>query len=317
MKKDMTGAKHLQMSSQRNPFSEPSPGFARMTHPVFRFAPSPNGHLHLGHALSALMNFDMARAAGGRFLLRVEDIDAARCRPDYEQSIYNDLAWLGITWEQPVRRQSEHFDDYRAALARLDALGLVYPSFESRGDIARLVAERETHAPWPRDPDGAPLYPGDARMLAPSERKRRMESGAPYALRLDMAAAVARTGALTWSETGSESKTGSVAAAPQAWGDVVLARKEAPTSYHLAVVVDDARQGVTHVVRGQDLFRSTSVHRMLQALLGLPPPSYHHHRLILDAEGKKLSKSTRATALRSLRESGATAADIRRMVGLA
>ena len=288
-----------------------------MTTPVFRFAPSPNGHLHLGHALSALSNFDLARAAGGRFLLRIEDIDAARCRPDYERAIYDDLAWLGITWEEPVRRQSAHFDDYRAALARLDALGLVYPSFESRGEIARLVAERETHASWPRDPDGAPLYPGDALSLAPAERRRRMETGVPYALRLDMAAAIARTGALTWSETGADSKSGSVTAAPQMWGDVVLARKDMPTSYHLAVVVDDARQGVTHVVRGQDLFWSTSVHRVLQALLGLPAPNYHHHRLILDAEGKKLSKSTRATALRALRESGATADDIRRMVGLA
>jgi glutamyl-Q tRNA(Asp) synthetase len=288
-----------------------------MIPPVFRFAPSPNGHLHLGHALSALSNFDLARAAGGRFLLRIEDIDAARCRPDYERAIYDDLAWLGITWEEPVRRQSAHFDDYRAALARLDALGLVYPSFESRGEIARLVAERETHASWPRDPDGAPLYPGDALSLAPAERRRRMATGVPYALRLDMAAAIARTGALTWSETGVDSKSGSVTAAPQMWGDVVLARKDTPTSYHLAVVVDDARQGVTHVVRGQDLFWSTSVHRVLQALLGLPAPNYHHHRLILDAEGKKLSKSTRATALRALRESGATADDIRRMVGLA
>jgi glutamyl-Q tRNA(Asp) synthetase len=288
-----------------------------MTSPVFRFAPSPNGYLHLGHALSALRNFDLARAAGGRFLLRIEDIDAARCRPDYEQAIYDDLAWLGITWEQPVRRQSAHFDEYGAALARLDAMGLVYPSFESRGEIARLVAARETRAPWPRDPDGAPLYPGDARALPPSERRRRMEAGDPYALRLDMAAAIARTGALSWGETGAESEAGSVAAAPQMWGDVVLARKETPTSYHLAVVVDDARQGVTHVVRGQDLFWSTSVHRVLQALLDLPAPSYHHHRLILDAEGKKLSKSTRATALRALREGGATAADIRRMVGLA
>ena len=288
-----------------------------MTSPVFRFAPSPNGYLHLGHALSALRNFDLARAAGGRFLLRIEDIDAARCRPDYEQAIYDDLAWLGITWEQPVRRQSAHFDEYGAALARLDAMGLVYPSFESRGEIARLVAARAAPAPWPRDPDGAPLYPGDARALPPSERRRRMEAGDPYALRLDMAAALARTGALSWSETGAESEAGSVAAAPQMWGDVVLARKETPTSYHLAVVVDDARQGVTHVVRGQDLFWSTSVHRVLQALLDLPAPSYHHHRLILDAEGKKLSKSTRATALRALRESGATAADIRRMVGLA
>jgi glutamyl-Q tRNA(Asp) synthetase len=286
-----------------------------MTTPVFRFAPSPNGYLHLGHALSALVNFDMARAAGGRFLLRIEDIDAARCRPHYEQAIYEDLAWLGITWEEPVRRQSAHLDDYRAALGRLD--GLLYPSFETRGEIARLVAERERHAPWPRDPDGAPLYPGDARSLAAAERRRRMEAGEPYALRLDMAAALARTGALSWIEIDCGGKTTPVAASPQMWGDVVLARKETPTSYHLSVVIDDAEQGVTHVVRGQDLFAATSVHRVLQALFALAAPIYHHHRLILDADGQKLSKSTRATALRALRETGASSADIRRMVGLA
>jgi glutamyl-Q tRNA(Asp) synthetase len=286
-----------------------------MTTPVFRFAPSPNGYLHLGHALSALVNFDMARAAGGRFLLRIEDIDAARCRPHYEQAIYEDLAWLGITWEKPVRRQSAHLDDYRAALGRLD--GLLYPSFETRGEIARLVAERERRAPWPRDPDGAPLYPGDARSLPAVEGRRRVEAGEPYALRLDMAAALARTGALSWIEIDCGGKTTSVAASPQMWGDVVLARKETPTSYHLSVVIDDAEQGVTHVVRGQDLFAATSVHRVLQALFALAAPIYHHHRLILDAHGQKLSKSTRATALRALRETGASSADIRRMVGLA
>jgi glutamyl-Q tRNA(Asp) synthetase len=286
-----------------------------MTTPVFRFAPSPNGYLHLGHALSALVNFDMARAAGGRFLLRIEDIDAARCRPHYEQAIYEDLAWLGITWEEPVRRQSAHLDDYRAALGRLD--GLLYPSFETRGEIARLVAERERHAPWPRDPDGAPLYPGDARSLPAVERRRRMETGEPYALRLDMKAALARTGALSWIEIACGGKTTPVAASPQMWGDVVLARKETPTSYHLSVVIDDAEQGVTHVVRGQDLFAATSVHRVLQALFALAAPIYHHHRLILDADGQKLSKSTRATALRALRETGVSSADIRRMVGLA
>ena len=286
-----------------------------MTTPVFRFAPSPNGYLHLGHAFSALINFDMARATGGRFLLRIEDIDAARCRPVYEQAIYQDLAWLGITWEQPVRRQSAQLDGYRAALTRLE--GLLYASFETRGEIARLVADRERHAPWPRDPDGAPLYPGDARSLSAAERLRRIEAGEPYALRLDMAAALARTGALTWIESDCGGKTTSVAARPQMWGDVVLARKETPTSYHLSVVIDDAEQGVTHVVRGQDLFAATAVHRVLQALLALPAPVYHHHRLILDAHGQKLSKSTRATALRALRENGATSADIRRMVGLA
>src|SRR5262249_49266643 len=218
-----------------------------MATPVFRFAPSPNGYLHLGHALSALINRDMARAAGGRLLLRIEDIDATRCRPEYEAAIYDDLAWLGIAWETPVRRQSEHLADYRAALGKLEALGLVYPSFESRAEIARLVAEREAHGPWPRDPDGAPLYPGTAKALAADERARRIAAGEPYALRLDMDAATKLVGPLTWIETGSEA--GIIAAQPHAWGDVVLARKETPTSYHLSVVVDDALQGITHVVR--------------------------------------------------------------------
>jgi glutamyl-Q tRNA(Asp) synthetase len=289
-----------------------------MATPVFRFAPSPNGYLHLGHALSALLNFDMARAAGGRLLLRIEDIDESRCRPEYEQAIYDDLAWLGIAWEQPVRRQSQHIDDYRAALARFESQGLLYPSFESRAEIAALVVERERNGAWPRDPDGAPLYLGDAKALAPAERERRIAAGERYALRLDMAAAIARVGALAWTETGQgrSGEAGVVPADPGAWGDVVLARKETPTSYHLAVVVDDAIQGVTDVVRGQDLFHATSVHRLLQSLLGLPAPSYHHHRLLLDADGKKLSKSTRATGLRELRGQGAMPEDIRRMVGL-
>lgn len=280
--------------------------------PVFRFAPSPNGYLHLGHALSALLNAEAARAAGGRLLLRIEDIDLARCRPEFEAAIYEDLAWLGIGWEQPVRRQSEHFDDYRAALARLEAMGLVYPTFESRAGIAALVAERERQGPWPRDPDGAPLYPGAARDIAPDERSRRIAAGESYALRLDMAKAVRRAGALAWDEAGR----GTVAADPSAWGDIILARKDTPASYHLAVTVDDALQGVTDVVRGEDLFPSTSVHRLLQSLLGLPAPRYRHHRLILGRDGRKLSKSTAATALRQLRAEGLTPADIRRMVGL-
>jgi glutamyl-Q tRNA(Asp) synthetase len=285
---------------------------------VLRFAPSPNGYLHLGHAYSALVNHDMARAAGGRLLLRLEDIDAARCRPDYDAAIYEDLEWLGIAWEQGVRRQSEHFDDYQAALAKLESERLIYPSFESRSEIKALVAERERQGPWPRDPDGVPLYPGRARQLSRAEGERRRKAGEPFALRLAMDAAVARAGVLTWTETGTgpQGQSGRVTAAPQMWGDVVLARKEAPTSYHLAVVVDDALQGVTDVVRGQDLFWSTGIHRLLQALLGLPEPSYHHHRLILDAGGRKLSKSTLATSLRELRAGGTTAADVRRMVGL-
>jgi glutamyl-Q tRNA(Asp) synthetase len=288
--------------------------------PVFRFAPSPNGYLHLGHALSALLNADRGRATGGTLLLRIEDIDATRCRPEYEAAIYEDLAWLGIEWQQPVRRQSEHLHDYRAALARLEGMGLIYPSFESRAEIARLVAARGED--WPRDPDGAPLYPGDAKSMPLAERVRRIAGGEPYALRLDMAAALERTGPLTWTETGEgpAGEIGVVAAAPSAnpaiWGDVILARKETPTSYHLAVVVDDAAQGVTDVVRGRDLFHATAVHRLLQALLDLPQPRYHHHRLILDGDGRKLSKSSAATGLRELRAQGVTAADIRRRAGL-
>jgi glutamyl-Q tRNA(Asp) synthetase len=285
--------------------------------PVFRFAPSPNGYLHLGHAFSALLNDDFARQSGGRLLLRIEDIDPARCRPEFEAAIYEDLAWLGIVWEQPVRRQSEHFAFYGHALEKLVAQGLVYPSFESRAEIAKLVTQRD--GPWPRDPDGAPLYPGTAKSLLPGERTRLLESGVPYAMRLDMAAARARAGDSTWTEQGEgpAGETGAVAARPQAWGDVILARKETPTSYHLSVVVDDALQGVTDVVRGQDLFWSTSVHRLLQQLLGLPQPAYRHHRLVLDGAGGKLSKSTAATGLRELRAAGATPADIRRLAGLA
>jgi glutamyl-Q tRNA(Asp) synthetase len=271
-----------------------------MMQPVFRFAPSPNGYLHLGHALSALMNFEMARALGGRMLLRIEDIDPTRCRPEYEAAIYEDLAWLGISWEQPVLRQSDQFDRYRAALALLERDGLIYPAFESRAEIARLVAAREAGVvPWPRDPDGAPLYPGEL-----------------YALRLDMAAACARAGQFSWVEIDDDGAQHTVSCAPLDWGDVILGRKETPTSYHLSVVVDDALQGVTHVVRGLDLAPATGVHRVLQTLLGFPTPVYRHHRLILGPDGQKLAKSTGATALRALRGEGLTAANIRRLVGM-
>ena len=289
-----------------------------MPPPVFRFAPSPNGYLHLGHAFSALLNLDLARQTGGRLLLRIEDIDLTRCKPEFETAIYDDLTWLGIAWDEPVRRQSEHLADYREALEKLSAQNLVFPSFETRGEIAKLVAQREASGRWPRDPDGAPLYPGTAKLLSSDERARLLGSDAPYALRLDMAAACARAGDLFWAEHGEgpDGEIGAVAARPEAWGDVVLARKETPTSYHLSVVVDDALQGVTEVVRGQDLFWSTSVHRLLQQLLGLPQPAYRHHRLILDAAGGKLSKSTEATGLRELRAGGARPADIRGLVGL-
>ncbi|MBR1121497.1 tRNA glutamyl-Q(34) synthetase GluQRS [Bradyrhizobium lablabi] len=289
-----------------------------MPPPVFRFAPSPNGYLHLGHAYSALLNFELARQSGGRFLLRIEDIDAARCRPEFEAAIYEDLAWLGISWETPVRRQSEHLAAYHEAIGKLSAQGLIYPSFESRAEIAREVSQRETGGPWPRDPDGAPLYPGMAKSLSADERQRLAKSGAPFALRLDMASALARAGELSWVERGegAAGETGRVAARPESWGDVILARKETPTSYHLSVVIDDALQGITDVVRGRDLYWSTSVHRLLQALLGIPEPVYRHHRLLLDDSGHKLSKSTRSTGLRELRADGVTPADIRRLVGL-
>jgi glutamyl-Q tRNA(Asp) synthetase len=285
--------------------------------PVFRFAPSPNGYLHLGHAYSALLNSDFARQEGGRLLLRIEDIDTARCRPEFEAAIFEDLAWLGLIWEGPLRRQSEHIGEYRDALDKLAAQGLIYPSFESRAEIAKLVAEREAQAPWPRDPDGAPLYPGAANSLSSAARERLLRSGAPYALRLDMARACARAGEIDWTEHAGDGdgKTDVVAARPEAWGDIVLARKETPTSYHLSVVIDDALQGVTQVVRGLDLFWSTSVHRLLQELLGLPRPTYRHHRLILDDSGQKLSKSTRATGLRELRALGVTPVEIRSLVG--
>jgi glutamyl-Q tRNA(Asp) synthetase len=284
---------------------------------VFRFAPSPNGLLHLGHAYSALVNFDLARSGGGRLLLRIEDIDTTRCRPEFEVAILEDLAWLGIEWELPVRRQSEHFPLYRAAVQRLADQGLVYPAFESRAEIMRLVAQRDADGVWPRDPDGVPVYPGPMKSHAAEERARLIESGAPYALRLDMAAAYRRAGDLSWTEHGAGpgGETGTVQARPAAWGDVVLARKETPTSYHLSVVVDDALQGVTDVVRGQDLFWSTSVHRLLQRLLDLPQPVYRHHRLVLGSGGQKLAKSTKSTGLRELRARGLTPADIRRLAG--
>jgi len=285
-----------------------------MSVPVFRFAPSPNGFLHLGHALSALTNFDMARAAHGRLLLRIEDIDQTRCRPEFEAAIFDDLAWLGVRWDGTVRRQSEHSADYRRVIDRLGAEDLLYPSFETRSDLARLLAHRQAGAPWPRDPDGTPLAPGRHQPWPPPSTGPA--AGRPAALRLDMEQAIARTGSLTWSETGAgpNGETGMIAAQPRLWGDVVLSRKHLPTSYHVAVVVDDALQGVTHVVRGRDLFWATSIHRLLQAMLGLHAPTYHHHRLVLDAAGRKLSKSTRATALRALRAQGVTPDDIRRLI---
>lgn len=286
--------------------------------PVFRFAPSPNGRLHLGHALSALLNADMASATEGRLLLRIEDIDQTRCTPALEQAIYDDLEWLGLDWERPVRRQSEHFDTYRAALDRLMAEGLVYPAFMTRGEVKAWVAqwERDNNRPWPRDPDGAPLYPPLDRQRSQAERDELIASGIRHAFRLDMGKAVTRLAApLSFTETG-DGETGTIPADPARWGDAVLSRSDAPSSYHLSVTVDDAAQGVTHVVRGLDLFAATGLHRLLQHLLGLPQPLYHHHRLILGADGRKLSKSEGSTALAVLRAEGAGPSDIRTLVGL-
>jgi glutamyl-Q tRNA(Asp) synthetase len=285
--------------------------------PVFRFAPSPNGALHLGHARSALLNADMAEAVGGRLLLRMEDIDQPRCSQAFEDAIGTDLAWLGLRWEEPVRRQSEHFDVYGHALRRLIADGLVYPAFLSRGALrARVAAAHDRGENWPQDPDGAPLYPDDDRRRAASQARQMIADGLPFAWRLRMDDALAGiTHELSWMELGGDlAGPGRLATFDaRAWGDVVLARRDVPTSYHLAVTVDDAAQAVTHVVRGRDLYAATAVHRVLQGLLGLPAPLYHHHALVLGPDGRKLSKSHGATALAQLREDGATPADIRRL----
>ena len=276
--------------------------------PVFRFAPSPNGRLHLGHAYSALLNAELARRCGGRLLLRIEDIDTARCRPELEAAIYEDLAWLGLRWETPVRRQSEHLDDYAAAFASLKERDLVYPCFCSRGDIARNLAGREEPR---RDPDGALLYPGTCKGLDTGEARRRMGSGEPHAWRLSLKRALAvATPAPGYSRFAIEGGTAVVAARPQRWGDAVIVRKEISTSYHLSVVVDDALQGVTHVVRGRDLEAATDLHVLLQALLALPCPLYHHHELIRDHAGDKLSKSLKSPPLAGLRAQGITADEV-------
>lgn len=291
-----------------------------MTLLTFRFAPSPNGELHLGHAYSALLNQKLAKAAGGRLLLRIEDIDTTRCTPEFEAGIFRDLKWLGLGWEEPVRRQSEHFAEYRAMLERLIKEELVYPAFMSRSEIRAFIADSEKRGrDWPRDPDGVPLYPAADKALTASERKRRAAENVPFAWRLDVDAAIARAGKdLSWAEYTDEtlSATCRVEAHPQDWGDVVVARREIPTSYHLAVTMDDALQGVSHVVRGQDLYSATSVQRLLQQLLGLPQPAYFHHRLILGPDGRKLSKSLDDTGLAAQRKAGASPADLKRLVGL-
>ena len=286
-----------------------------MDKPVFRFAPSPNGELHLGHAFSALIGYERACAAGGRFLVRIEDIDKGRARARYIAGILADLAWLGVAWEEPVVFQSRRLPAYRAQSERLERMGLLYPCFATRAEIA--AASRG------RDPDGGPLYLGLYRGRAPAEIARRRAAGEPCALRLDMAAAIGTAAVklasspLRFVELDEEGKPQMIEARPERWGDVVIVRKDTPASYHLAVVVDDAWQGVSHVTRGRDLYAATDLHRLLQVLLDLPAPVYHHHRLITDAAGRKLAKSARDTSLRSLREGGVTPMDIRRLIGLA
>ena len=272
---------------------------------VTRFAPSPTGWLHLGHAYAAL--FAQEASAGGRFLIRLEDIDGTRARPEYEETIFEELAWLGLTWETPVRRQSDHFDDYRAALAKLQALGVLYPCFCTRREIQEEIA-RAGNAP--QGPDG-PLYPGTCRNRDANERSKRIAAGEAYALRLDVTQAarlVAKD--LVWKDRSH----GSFTAQPNVFGDVVLARKDTPTSYHLAVVVDDALQGITLVTRGEDLLEATHLHRLLQELLGLPVPEWQHHRLITDETGKRLAKRDDARSLRSLRAAGWTPERVKEQV---
>ncbi len=262
-----------------------------------RFAPSPTGWLHLGHAYAAL--FAARRAEGGRFLVRLEDIDGTRARPEYEEALFEDLAWLGLNWELPVRRQSEHFDEYRAGLQSLDSMGLLYPCFCTRKEIQEEIA-RADHAP--HGPDGV-LYPGTCRTRSTDERAQRIAKGEAYALRLDVEKALSLIGKeLSW----EDAARGEFIATPAIFGDVVLARKDTPASYHLAVVLDDAKQGITLVTRGEDLLEATHLHRLLIELLHLPVPQWEHHRLILDESGRRLAKRDNARALRALREQGWT-----------
>lgn len=275
---------------------------------VTRFAPSPTGLLHLGHAMSALFAWRRARQAGGRFLLRLEDIDATRCRPEFAAAILEDLAWLGLDWDGEVRVQSAHMAEYRAVLAALSARGLLYPCFCTRGAIAREIAAIGNA---PHGADG-PLYPGTCRRLSADERAARIATGVPYALRLDTAAAMAGAGPLLAEEEGE----GACAVDPAAlFGDVVLARKDAPASYHLCVTHDDAAQGVTLVTRGLDLRPATHLHRLLQALMAWPVPRWRHHALLAGPDGKRLAKRDRALSLRALRAAGRSAAEVRALAG--
>jgi glutamyl-Q tRNA(Asp) synthetase len=274
-----------------------------------RFAPSPTGHLHIGHAYAALFAFEAAQRSGGSFHLRIEDIDVQRCRQDFEASICQDLRWLGLLWKEPALRQSDRFDVYREALRQLQQIGVVYPCFCSRKQI-RIEVEEAGRAPHGVHTEL--VYPGTCRHLDPEVGAHRIERGEPFAWRLDVARSLTLTGPLYWYDI----RAGWIEAEPHRLGDVVLARKDTPTSYHLAVVVDDAAQGISLVTRGEDLFQATHVHRLIQALLGLPTPHYYHHNLVADSTGQRLAKRNRAVTLRHLRDSRRTPDDIWRMIGL-
>lgn len=283
---------------------------------VFRFAPSPNGRLHLGHAYSALLNTDFAQKTGGRFIVRIEDIDTPRCTPELTQACLDDLAWLGLQWEQPVRIQSQHFSDYILALNKLKEKHLVYPCFCSRGDIAKATTHYSA-ADRPRDPDNTTLYPGTCRHIKPEEAQARILKGTPHAWRLDVEEALKQLPApLTYTRFDEGFAEETVAADPARWGDVILQRKDTPTSYHIAVVVDDALQNITHVVRGKDLEAATNVHVLLQKLLGLPTPLYHHHELLRDDAGGKLAKSKGSETLADLRARGVSAGEVKVLIVL-
>lgn len=288
-----------------------------VTAPLLRFAPSPNGRLHLGHAYSAILNDQVAQRIGGTWLLRIEDVDPVRANPENVAGIGEDLAWLGLSWPRPVRRQSEHMAEYEAAAGGLRRRGLLYPCLCNRGEIAAAVVAEETRSGrgWPRDPDGSPLYPGTC-LRRRVEVAVRIAQGAPHAWRLDMAAALAGAGPVSWLRFDPLEWTETrVQADPARWGDVVLVRKEVATSYHLSAAQDDALQRISHVVRGQDMEAATDIHALLFRLLGLPAPRYHHHRLLTDPRGLKLAKSRGSESLAALREAGVTPAEIRARLG--
>ena len=288
-----------------------------MSQPIFRFAPSPNGHLHLGHAYSALLNQKMAHEVGGKLLLRIENIDTTRCTPELEAQMLRDLEWIGFEWDETPRRQSEHFDEYAEVLKKLADLDLVYPSTLSRGEIKKIIqAKKDSGEDWPDDPDGSPLYPGIERDFDNAERIQLISSTKDYALRLNIQTACNSVSApLSWTEI-SSGQDKIIKANPMLWGDFIIARKNLPISYFLCCTYDDGIQNISHIVRGKDLYHSTSIHVLLGNILNFTTPIYYHHDLVLDDSKKKLSKSLKHTSLKELRESGKTADEIKTKLGL-